>query len=198
MKTQITKLMAAAMLLAASFTANATDNASERSLKVSAKNSKAVVLQLGDLPAGTNITIWNAEGELLFRDNTNNTEYARVFNLKSLEEGEIYLEIESAGQLEILPIEVTSSSAKIKRSAEVIIEKPVVKQSEGAAKVFFGQNNADMKVTLFDASNDIVYRHTVADGTGSKTYDLSKLEDGTYKFQFSANGRTFFHTVILN
>lgn len=198
MKTQITKLMAAAMLLTASFSANATDNASERSLKVSAKNSKAVVLQLGSLPAGTNITIWNTEGELLFRDNTNDSEYAKVFNLKSLEEGEIYLEIESAGQLEILPIEVTSSSAKIKRSAEVIIEKPVVKQSEGAAKVYFGQNNTDMKVTLFDASNDIVYRHTVADGTGSKTYDLSKLEDGAYKFQFSANGRTFFHTVILN
>lgn len=198
MKTQITKLMAAAMLLTASFTANATDNASERSLKVSAKNSKAVVLQLGDLPAGTNITIWNAEGDLLFRDKTNDSEYAKVFNLKSLEEGEIYLEIESAGQLEILPIEVTSSSAKIKRSAEVIIEKPVVKQSEGTAKVYFGQNNADMKVTLFDGSNDIVYRHTVADGTGSKTYDLSQLENGAYKFQFSASGRTFFHTVILN
>lgn len=198
MKTQITKLMAAAMLLTASFSANATDNASERSLKVSAKNSKAVVLQLGSLPAGTNITIWNDKGDLLFRDNTNDSEYAKVFNLKSLEEGEIYLEIESAGQLEILPIEVTSSSAKIKRSAEVIIEKPVVKQTEGAAKVYFGQNNTDMKVTLFDASNDIVYRHTVADGTGSKTYDLSKLEDGAYKFQLSANGRTFFHTVILN
>ncbi len=198
MKTQITKLMAAALLIAASFNANATDASSERSLKVSAKNSKAVVLQLGDLPTGTNITIWNAEGELLFRDNTNESEYAKVFNLKSLEEGEIYLEIESDNQLEILPIEVTSTSAKIKRSAETIIEKPVVKQTEGAAKVYFGQNGSDMKVTLFDQRNDIVYRHNVADGTGSKTYDLSKLEAGAYKFQFSAKGRTFFHTVILN
>ncbi|GAB5524895.1 MAG: hypothetical protein Roseis2KO_27670 [Roseivirga sp.] len=190
--------MAAAIILVASFSANATNANSERSLKVSAKNSKAVVLQLGDLPAGTSITIWTSEGELLFRDNTNDAEYAKVFNLKSLEQGEIYLEIESAGQLEILPIEVTASSAQIKRSAETIIEKPVVKQSEGSAKVYFGQNSADMKVTLFDQQHDIVYRHNVADGTGSKTYDLSKLENGTYKFQFSARGRTFFHTVILN
>lgn len=198
MKTQITKLMAAAMLLAASFTTNATEKTTERSLKVSAKNSKAVVLQLGDLPAGTEISIWGADGQLLFHDNATGSEYAKVFNLKSLEKGEIYLEIENAGTLEILPIEVTESSAKIKRSAEMIIEKPIVKQSKENAKVYFGQNGADMKVTLFDQSNNIMYRHNVADGTGSKTYDLSKLENGTYKFQFSANGRTFFHTVILN
>lgn len=198
MKTQITKLMAAAMLLAASFTGNATEKTTERSLKVSAKNSKAVVLQLGDLSAGTEISIWGAGGQLLFHDNATGSEYAKVFNLKSLAQGEIYLEIENAGTLEILPIEVTESSARIKRSAEVIIEKPLVKQSKESAKVYFGQNGADMKVILFDQRNDIVYRHHVADGTGSKTYDLSKLENGSYKFQFSANGRTFFHTIILN
>lgn len=198
MKTQITKILAVAILVAATFTASATGNTTERSLKVSAKNSKAVVLQLGDLPAGTQISIWGTDGQLLFHDNTTEERYAKVFNLDALQQGEIYLEIESAQTLEILPIEVTSSSAQIKRSAETIIEKPVVKQTEGEAKVFFGQNGSDMKVTLFDATNDVVYRHNVSAGTGSKTYDLSKLSDGTYQFHFSANGRTFFHTVILN
>lgn len=186
------------MLLVASFGANATGNTSERSLKVSKKNSKAVVLKLGDLSAGTEISIWGQDGQLLFQDNTMESSYSKVFNLNSLSHGEIYLEIESSTTLEILPIEVTASSARIKRSAEKIIEKPVVKQSGENAKVFFGENNDDAKVTLFDANNDIVYRHTVADGTGSKTYDLSKLAEGAYKFQIKTNGKTFFHTVILN
>lgn len=196
MKTQITKTIAAAMLLIAGTSLNANTDSGEPSINVSTKNQKTVVLQLDNMEAGTAISIRSEEGAILFQDEVTEATYTKVFNLKSLKEGEVYLEIENDEQLEVLSIQVTDTEAYLKKSSKLIIEKAIVKLKGDAAKVFFGQNNGSTKVTLFDEANDIVYRHTVDNGS-VKTYDLSKLAAGSYTFQFKSEGKTFYHNVTL-
>lgn len=196
MKTQITKTIAAAMLLIAGTSLSANTDSGEPSINVSTKNQKTVVLQLDNMEAGTAISIRSEEGAILFQDEVTEATYTKVFNLKSLEEGEVYLEIENDEQLEVLSIQVTDTEAYLKKSSKLIIEKAIVKLKGDAAKVFFGQNNGSTKVTLFDEANDIVYRHTVDNGS-VKTYDLSKLAAGNYTFQFKSEGKTFYHNVTL-
>lgn len=196
MKTQITKIIAAALLLTAGTTLNANNGTAEKSIKVSTENQKAVVLQLNNMAEGTAVSLKTQEGVILFQDEVTEVEYAKVFNLKSLEEGEIYLEIESDEQLEILAIEVTDVAAYLKKSSEMIIEKAIVKMQGDMAKVFFGHNEGNTKVTLFDAANDIVYRHNAENGS-AKTYDLSDLANGTYTFQFKSGGKTFYHSLTV-
>jgi hypothetical protein len=195
MKTQITKVIAAIILLTVGIGLNAGTGAKEKSVKVSVENQKAVILQLNNLTNGTEISLKTEAGAVLFTDQVTEAAYAKVFNLKSLEEGNIYLEIESDEQLEILPIKVTDTSAYLEKSAEIVIEKAIIKVNGDMAKVFFGQNAGGTKVTLFDAANDIVYRHT-AEG-GMKTYDLSDLSAGTYRFQFKSGGKTFYKSVTV-
>ena len=197
MKTQITKVMAVAMMITASFAAQATNSKTERNLKVSAQSQKAVVLQLANLSGDTEISMYDQDGKLLFQDSAEGEAYAKTFDLRSIEAGEVYLEIENDERLEILPIAVTDNKAQIKRSAEQIIEKPIVKMNGDMAKVFFGDNESEVRVTLYDNAQDIAFRETVESETASKTYDMSKLAEGAYKMQFSANGRTFYHTIIL-
>ncbi len=196
MKTQITKIIAAALLLTAGTTLNANNGTAEKSVTVSTENQKAVVLQLSNLNEGTEISLRSEDGGILFQDKATEAQYAKVFNLKSLEEGDVYFEIESDEQLEVLTIQVTDTEAYLKKSSALIIEKAIVKMQGEMAKVFFGQNEGETKVTLFDQSNDIVYRHTAENG-GSKTYDLSNLADGTYTFQFKSGGKTFYHSVTI-
>ena len=197
MKTQITKVLAVAMMITASFAAQATNSNTERNLKVSAQSQKAVVLQLANLSGDTEISMYDQDGKLLFQDSAEGEAYAKTFDLRSIEAGEVYLEIENDERLEILPIAVTDNKAQIKRSAEQIIEKPIVKMNGDMAKVFFGDNESEVRVTLYDNAQDIAFRETVESETASKTYDMSKLAEGAYKMQFSANGRTFYHTIIL-
>ena len=197
MKTQITKVLAVAMMITASFAAQATNSKTERNLKVSAQSQKAVVLQLANLSGDTEISMYDQDGKLLFQDSAEGEAYAKTFDLRSIEAGEVYLEIENDERLEILPIAVTDNKAQIKRSAEQIIEKPIVKMNGDMAKVFFGDNESEVRVTLYDNAQDIAFRETVDGETASKTYDMSKLAEGAYKMQFSANGRTFYHTIIL-
>ena len=195
MKTQIKKIAAAILLLAAGTTLNATTGNAEKSVKVSTENSKAVVLQLNNLSVGTEISLIDEAGKVLFKDEADNAEYAKVFNLNSLEEGEIYLEIESDEQLEVLTIKVTDTEAYLKKSAETLIEKPILKVNGDMAKVYFG-NSDETKVTLFDANQDIAYRHATKGG-GARSYDLSDLPAGRYTFQFKTGDRTFYESITV-
>ena len=196
MKTQITKVMAVAMMITASFAAQATNSKTERNLKVSAQSQKAVVLQLANLSGDTEISMYDQDGKLLFQDSAEGEAYAKTFDLRSIEAGEVYLEIENDERLEILPIAVTDNKAQIKRSAEQIIEKPIVKMNGDMAKVFFGNNEGNTKVTLFDENHDIAYRHD-AKGGSARSYDLSDLPAGSYTFQFKTGDRTFYQSITV-
>ena len=193
MKTQITKIAAAFMLLAGT-SLNAITGPKE--VTVSTENSKAVILKLNNLEAGTDISLKDKEGVVLFQDEAENASYNKVLNLKQLESGELYLEIESDEQLEVLTIQVTDTEAYLKQSAEILIEKPIMRVNGDMAKVFFGQNEGSTKVTIFDQNGDIAFRHNAENG-GMKSYDLSKLGRGSYNFEFKTGDRTFYQSVSV-
>jgi len=195
MKTSI-KNIAAAFMLMASTTLSANNGNSEKNVKVSTENSKAVVLQLNNLSEGTAISLVDQNGQVLFQDEAQAAKYSKVFNLNSLKEGEIYLEIESDEQLEVLTIQVTDTEAYLEKSAEVLIEKPILKMNGDQAKVFFGKNEGQTKVTIFDANHDIAFRHNAQSGS-ARAYDLSDLPAGSYTFQFKTGDRTFYEGITV-
>ncbi len=195
MKTSIKNIAAAFMMLAAS-SLSANNSNSEKSVKVSTENSKAVVLQLNNLSAGTSISIVGQNGETLFQDKAEHARYAKVFNLQQMQIGEVYLEIENDEQLEILTIQVTDTQAYLEKAAEATIQKPILKMNGDQAKVFFGNNEVIVKVTIMDANGEIAYRQSAESGSAS-TYDLSDLPAGSYTFQFNTGDRTFYQVVSI-
>ena len=195
MKTSIKNIAAAFMMLAAS-SLSANNGNSEKSVKVSTENSRAVVLQLNNLSAGTSISIVGQNGEILFQDEAEEARYAKVFNLQQMQKGEVYLEIENDEQLEILTIQVTDTKAYLEKAAEATIEKPILKMNGDQAKVFFGNNEGKVKVTIMDANGEIAYRQS-AEGGSASTYDLSDLPAGSYTFQFKTGDRTFYEGITI-
>ena len=195
MKTSIKNIAAAFMMLAAS-SLSANNSNSEKSVKVSTENSKAVVLQLNNLSAGTSISIVGQNGETLFQDKAEHARYAKVFNLQQMQIGEVYLEIENDEQLEILTIQVTDTQAYLEKAAEATIQKPILKMNGDQAKVFFGNNEGKVRVTIMDANGEIAYRQSAESGSAS-TYDLSDLPAGSYTFQFNTGDRTFYQVVSI-
>lgn len=196
MKTQITKTLMAIALLAAGFVANANEN--EREIELTTVKQKAVVLQMQNIQEGTKISLRSESGELLFEDEAESNEYGKVFNLQQMEAGNLTLEVENSESLEILPIEVTATSAEMNKAASIKISKPLVKHNEESLKVYLGKNCLDMQVTIFDQYDDVVHRSEIEKG-GAKVqrYDISDLSDGNYKIQFTADGRSFYHTITL-
>lgn len=196
MKTQITKVMVAMVLLASGFLANA--NEGNREISLNTENSKSVVLKMNNLKEGTEVTLWNEAGKILFKDQVNESTYSKVFNLKQLEKGDLTLEVESAESLEVLPIKVTEESAQFVKSNEKIFSKPIVKLSNDMVKVYLaaGHKGYDMKIT--DQFGSSVYKNHITETDGGlMRYDVSKLSEGKYNIQFTADGRSFYHTIII-
>lgn len=183
-------------LLAAGFLANA--NEKERTIELTTESSKAVVLNMENIEEGTKISLWNEAGVLLFADEAKDNAYGKVFNLNQMDEGELTLEIESKESLEILPIKVTQTSASLNKDQSVMISKPMVKHNEQSLKVYLGQKCLDMQMTIFDSNDDVVHRSQIKKGNAKvQRYDISDLADGNYKIQFTADGRSFYHTITL-
>lgn len=197
MKNQITKAVAAIVLLASGFMASA--NESEREISLSTENQKAVVLRMNNIKEGTQISLIDQSGKLLFEDRADANQYGKVFNLSLLEKGELQLEIENGETLETMSILVTDSSASIEQGSEKVFHKPIVKHSGESMKIYFGESAANMKITVLDQYGDVAFKDNIKEGASSlKRYDVSKLSSGKYNIQFTADGRSFYHTITLD
>ena len=194
MKKQFTKALAAIVLLASGFTATA--NESESEISLTTEKQKAVVLQMNNIEAGTQISIVDEEGKLLFKDQAASNQYGKVFNLNQFEEGQLYLEIESAEKLEVRSIEVTETKASLSSKAELVIEKPSVRINDGTMKVYFGENESVCGMKIYDSLGDVAFKDQIGSAQ-MKRYDVSKLSEGSYEIQFTAKGRNFYHTISL-
>ncbi len=194
MKKQFTNALAAIVLLASGFTATA--NESKKEISLTTEKEKAVVLQMNNLEAGTQISIVNEEGKLLFKDEAKSNQYGKVFNLNQLEEGQLYLEIESAEKLKVMSIEVTKTQASLSNQAELVIEKPSVRIADGTMKVYFGENESVCGMKIYDNLGSVAFKDQIGSAQ-MKRYDVSKLAEGSYEIQFTAKGRNFYHTITL-
>lgn len=195
MKKQITKAVAVIVLMASGFLASA--NESEREISLSTENQKAVVLQMNNIKAGTQISLRDEKGKLLFEDKADADQYGKVFNLSRLEKGQLQLEIENEETLEIMSIEVTESAASIKSGSEKVFKKPIIKHNGELMKIYFGEEESGMKITVLDQYGDVAFKDKVEAGSALKRYDVSKLS-GKYNIQFTADGRSFYHTITLD
>lgn len=197
MKKQLTKTVAAMILLASGFLASAND--SKREVSLTTKNQKAVILKMNNIKEGTQISLLGADGKVLFQDKAGENEYGKVFNLSKLEKGELQLEIENEETLEVMSIEVTEDAAWIQSGSEQVIQKPIVKHNGEGMKIYFGEGHASMKIAVFDQQGSVAFRDNVKSEDGSlKRYDISKLSSGQYNIQFTADGRSFYHTITLD
>lgn len=197
MKTQIKTTLLAIAMLASGFLANA--NEKERTIELTTENKKAVVLNMQNVEVGIKISLWNEAGELLFADEAKSDVYGKVFNLKQMEEGQLTLEIENQESLEILPINVTKLTASLNKGQGIMISKPMVKHNDTSLKVYLGQKCLDMQMTIFDQYGDVVHRSEIEKGDAKvQRYDISDLSNGSYRIQFTAEGRSFYHTISLD
>lgn len=197
MKKQLTKTVAAMILLASGFLASAND--SKREVSLTTKNQKEVVLKMNNIKEGTQISLLSADGKLLFQDRVGASEYGKVFNLSSLEKGKLQLEIENDETLEVMSVEVTDDAAWIQSGSQQVIQKPIVKHNGEGMKIYFGEEHSSMKIAIFDQQGSVAFRDNVKSEDGSlKRYDISKLSSGQYNIQFTADGRSFYHTITLD
>uniref|UniRef100_UPI0040482A04 hypothetical protein n=1 Tax=Roseivirga sp. TaxID=1964215 RepID=UPI0040482A04 len=195
MKTQL-KVTLVLLLMVLGMSAKA--GKPEREVSISVENNKAVVLYMKNLVGKTGIALIDSDGNTVFSDQTSKDFYGKILNLESIKEGDYILEIDNAEKLEVMTVAVTTNSASIKEK-EVLVVKPLVRMSDETAKVFFAGTGEEVEISLYNSNGVIQYKGEHLDKEiSSKKFDLSDLEEGTYRFKFRINNRNFYHTIVLN
>ncbi|MFT6213836.1 MAG: hypothetical protein ACJAS3_000223 [Roseivirga sp.] len=195
MKTSI-KAVAIIVLMVLGMSVEA--NTPERVVSISIDNNKTMVLYMKNLVGETGITLMDEKGHQLFSELTNSGDYGKALNLSSINKGIYQLEIDSPDRLEMMTVEVTNNAATIIKK-ETLAIKPVLRMSEGTARVYFAGSGEEVEITLFNSNGNIQYKGQHFDNESSaKKFDLSDLEEGAYQLKFRINKRSFYHTIVLN
>lgn len=196
MKSMKKVLLTAVMVMASTF-AIANDN--KPTVRVEKAGLKSVVVFVQGLgESETQIKLKDQAGSTLYITQTQEgLEFAKRFDLKSLEAGNYTLEIENESSFTATPVSINADSAWVNNDDQVTIMKPVLRQNGEKLDVIFPANDCDdVLITIYDSK----FRKLVMegfDGESLKRFDLSQLAQGAYTVKMRTKGRNFVQSVSI-
>ena len=165
------------------------------------KDSKVTNMSFKSVEQGSNLTIKDAKGLVLYKESINRTgKYSKGFDLTELPNGDYYFELESELKIVLIPFNVTLSKVNFKKEEENTIFKPVLKVKDEmvylsrpsfdktpiAVKIYFSENYDLILSEKFEKESEV-----------KRVYDFSKSKRGNYVFVFESNGRKYSRTIKI-
>ncbi|MFY0593518.1 hypothetical protein [Roseivirga sp.] len=191
------KVLLTAMMVVVSTFAIANDN--KPSVRVEKVGSKSLVVFVSESVSGnTQIKLKDQNGLTLYNTQAKEgLEFAKRFDLKSLEAGDYTIEIENDMSFTATPVSINIDSAWIKAQDQVTILKPVLRQSGEKLDIILPSDDCgDVIVTIFDGNFKKLASENF-NGEALKRFDLSRLSQGSYTVKMTTKGRNFVQSVSV-
>ena len=166
-------------------------------VNVVASGEKSVNLYFGEIEGKVWISLLDQDGHVFHSKTLRNIEsYAMQYDLNDLPDGTYVLALERKDQLK--SIELVISNGKVKVNNKLVL-KPSVLMDGKMVIVSVDQHSLETwSIVTKDHQRNIVFRETMDKKSSPKRkYDLSKLPDGDYFFEFHSAGNSFEHRVSL-
>ncbi|WP_141719654.1 hypothetical protein [Roseivirga misakiensis] len=189
-------LLTAVMVMVSTF-AIANDN--KPSVRVEKVGTKTLVVFVNGSKEGeTQIKLKDENGLTLYNTQTKDgLEFAKKFDLGSLEAGNYTVEVENAMSFTATPVSINKDSAWINNEDQITILKPVLRQSGEKLDIILPSDDCDdVIVTIFD-SNFKKLASENFNGEALKRFDLSQLTEGSYTVKMTTKGRNFVQSVSV-
>jgi len=189
-------LLTAIMVMVSTFAIANDNKPSVRIEKAGLKSLVVFVKGLGE--SETQIKLKDQNGLTLYNTQTQEgLEFAKKFDLRSLEAGNYTVEVENELSFTATPILINSDSAWINSEDQVTILKPVLRQTGGKLDIILPSDDCDdVIVTIYD-SNFKKLASENFDGAALKRFDLSQLAQGAYTVKMKTKGRNFVQSVSV-
>lgn len=196
MKSMKKVLLTAVMVMASTF-AIANDN--KPTVRVEKAGLKSVVVFVQGLgKSDTQIKLRDQNGSTLYTTQMQEgLEFAKRFDLKSLEAGNYTVEVENESSFTAIPVSMNADSAWINTADQVTIMKPVIRQNGEKLDIIFPTDDCDdVLITIYDNRFRKLASESI-DGVSLKRFDLSQLVQGAYTVKMRTKGRNFVQSVSI-
>jgi hypothetical protein len=159
-------------------------------------NAKSVVVNLSKWSKGNfTITIENAFGEELFKENIGNPIAARQYNLSKMPNGSYNIIIENDQKISIQTIEIKGKEILANPSIREIY-KPTFIVENNIWSVQALDLNKNSKVSIYDEDGNVVYAEKIDNPKVSKQFNVEKLSAGNYELTCSIGDKTFSKSIV--
>jgi hypothetical protein len=136
---------------------------------------------------------------IIFYDNVTDTDYAKKFNLKNLESGTYFLEVENTSQFVTYTLALESKEVKIINKEERFT--PVVFGKEGN-KVHLNLENSDLskvEIKIMNENNAKFFGESLASQKNiDKTFNFEKAVKGVYTISVKDGKKVYLQNVSVD
>lgn len=186
-------------MLVALFFSTAVGLAKEPTLFFTNEDARSLIFQL-DTPAGnTAVRFFDTQGNTIYSEKTGDVSYyGKKFDLKKLEGGLYFLEIEDAYKEIVYTIEVSSKNVKIVDKVEKL--KPIFRRKGKMLYLnLLNLNESKVEIKVVDSSNRVLFSEAVqGKQVVEKAINFEKAVEDKYTVVVSHGGDTYFENVLVD
>lgn len=176
----------------------ATSMAKEPTLSVTPNTEKSLIFEMDTPSEKTIISILDIDGVIIYSEKvTSAATYSKKFDLRNLPDGNYMLSVEDMLKKTTFKFDIDKSNVFIEERKENA--KPIFKKN--GQMVFLNLLNAtkeDVKITIHDSENRLVFNETVADTfLVQKAFNFEKAYEDTYLMIVKNGEDTFYENIIV-
>jgi hypothetical protein len=182
----------------------ATALANDYNLKLEKTADKIISFTMNNLSTPVNISFKDESGIIIYKETyTFDIVSSRNYNLKEIESGKYFFEVETESSVEVYLILVDSKTAEIYKEVKTVLYKPLVTVKDNGKVIVTKLNLSkdDLIVTVYDKKGNELYSERVSADTANltigKKFDFSKVEKESYTFYLTTDDRTYTKIVSL-
>ncbi|GAB5475323.1 MAG: hypothetical protein Mars2KO_34220 [Maribacter sp.] len=176
----------------------ATSMAKEPKLSVAHNTEKSLIFEMEKPSNQTVVSIQDIEGVIIYSEEVADAAtYLKKFDLRNLPDGNYILKVEDSLKVTVFEFDINDSDVSIVERKENT--KPVFKKD--GQKVFLNLLNTDkedVKITIYDSENRIVFKETVSDTLlVEKAFNFEKAYEDTYRVVVKNGEDTFYENISV-
>ena len=186
-------------MVAALFFSTAMGMAKEPVLFFTNEDARSLIFQLDTPAENTAVRFFDTEGNTIYSEKTGDVAYyGKKFDLKKLEGGLYFLEIEDAYKEIVYTIEVSRKNVKILDKVEKL--KPIFRKK---GKMLFlnllNLNESKVEIKVVDSSNRVLFSEEIeGKQVVEKAINFEKAQEDKYTVVVSHGSDTYYENVLVD
>lgn len=169
--------------------------------KLEKNNKKSLSLRIEQMNEPVSVSFKSKKGIIIYTE-VFKIPVVKKFNLKEMEVGTYYMEINTGETRETYMIEMNSNTFEINKEPSVTFHKPFVAIKDNyilITKLNISKN--DMKISVYDNDKNLLHA-SVIDGknenqTIGQKFNITNIKKGSYTFLISTDRKTYTKIVRL-
>lgn len=166
--------------------------------KLSTTDTRGIIYELDSEVGTTTIKLTDANGNIIYFENIEKTNYAKRFDLKKLKDGLYFFTEEDSLKTTVYTISVEDNDVKMVERKEKA--KPVFRKANGMVYLnLLNLNKKEVAIKVYDSSNRLVFSEKRDNEMIiEKVFNFTQAFEDSYTIVVTDSNNTYYEAISVN